>query len=94
MRQTSVDSEVNYVAAPKTEGGKPTIAKGKIVQVISQGSARIELSENNHAIADYSDGGEVGTFHYPDETKAVKAADTFGDKPQPSAPATNGAAAK
>jgi hypothetical protein len=25
------------------------------------------------AIADYSDAGEVGTFHYPDETKAIKA---------------------
>jgi hypothetical protein len=69
MRYTSTEAEVNYVT--DDEGH---FKKGRIVEVISQGAARIQLGENSHAIAEYSETGGAGTFHYPDEAKAVKAA--------------------
>ncbi len=81
MRHLTKDADVNYVAAPATDGGKPTIKKAKIVEVISPGAARIEFSENNHALASHSSEGEIGTFHFPEETKDVKKSESFGDKP-------------
>ncbi len=79
MRNISINAPVNYVT---DEEGH--YKKGKIVEVISQGAARIELGENSHALAEYSTEGGAGTFHFPDEAKAVKAASAEPEKkPQP-----------
>jgi hypothetical protein len=71
MRQTTLQSEVLVVL-----DGKPT--KGVIDEVFSPGAARIQLGDKSTVQASYSSTGEEGTFHYPDETKAVKQSDTFG----------------
>jgi ribosomal protein S11 len=87
MRNISIDQEVVYVAAPASPGGQPSFKKGKITEVITQGAARIELSENNHAIAAYSATGEPGTFHFADQTSAVK--DAQKTQPAAAAPAAS-----
>jgi hypothetical protein len=74
MRNTNIGSEVNVVIDGKTQ-------KGKIVQVITEGAARIELGPEKYALATYSLSGENGTFSYPDEKIVAK--------PQP-APAAAG----
>lgn len=66
MRHTSAGSEVVYI------DGDGKNKKGTIAEAITQGSARIELGKNSHAVATYSDSGGPGTFHYPDEADAVK----------------------
>jgi hypothetical protein len=75
MRHTQTESEVIVIL-----DGKPV--KGTIVEVISQGAARIQLGGDKGSVqASYSLTGEEGTFHYPEETKAVKESDTFGESP-------------
>lgn len=95
MKPIAVNQAVNYVAAASTEGGKPSVKKGKISEILHQASAgspgvaRIEFSANDQAIASYSDGGEIGSFHFPEETKEVKKSEAFGESP--SANGSNGA---
>jgi hypothetical protein len=79
MRYTSIDSEVNVIIDGKTQ-------QGKIVEVISQGAALIELGDKSHIQTTYSPTGEDCTFHYPDETEAIKKANA-APKPQPAAAA-------
>lgn len=78
MRHTTPDSEVLVILE-----GKPQ--KGKIIEVITQGAARIQLSGDNKGTvqASHSATGEEGSFHYPDETKAAKESPTFGKPPAP-----------
>lgn len=65
MKHQTLDAgqTVNYVdASGKTQSGK-------IAQVYTEDGARIELA-NGSAIAEWSDGKEPGTFHFPtSETK-------------------------
>lgn len=79
MRQTTLDSKVIVIV-----DGKPV--KGKIVEVFSQGAARIELGDKSHIQVSYSPTGEDGTFHYADEAEAVKKVKAE-PKPQPAAAA-------
>lgn len=60
MRPTTVTSKVTVFV-----DGKPH--EGTIVDVITQGAARIELAKNRHVLADYALTGADGTFHYPGE---------------------------
>ncbi len=95
MRNLSTGSAVLYVAAPANEGGKSSVKKASIAEVITAGSARLELGPNEHALAEYSANGEAGTFHFPDEAKDVKKSDAFGEAPAPAlAAAVNGSKAK
>lgn len=86
-RNTTKDSEVSVIVDGKAK-------KGTIVEVISQGAARIELGDKSHIQASYSDTGEEGTFHYADETKAVRESDTFGDAPASAEPPPQAATEK
>lgn len=74
MRTTTHNSEVFVILE-----GKPV--KGTVVEVFSPGAGRIQFGDGSTVQASYSIGGEEGSFHYPDETKAVKASDTFGEPP-------------
>jgi hypothetical protein len=65
MRTISIGAPVNYVAADGT------IKKGKVAKLSGAGAAHIQLSENEFAIADYSELREPGTFHFPDEQRDV-----------------------
>src|SRR5438477_11624507 len=85
MRQTTSNSEVLVVL-----DGKPV--KGTIDEVFSPGAARIQLGDKSSIQASYSSTGEEGTFHYPDESKAVKQSDTFGKPPADPAAASESAA--
>lgn len=64
MRNTTKDSKVNVVIDGKAK-------KGTIVEVISQGAARIELGDGSTIQASHSLLGEEGTFHYPDKAEAA-----------------------
>ncbi len=103
MRHLTTESAVNYVAAPATEGGKASIKKGVITEVLTQssgdrgGSATIDFSGDKDApghhtaVARYSLGGEENTFHFEDESKEVKQA---AAQPEAAASALNGNGAK
>ncbi len=100
MRNLTTGSAVNYVAAPATEGGKASIKKGVITEVMTQsnsdrgGSATIDYSGEKDpagqhlAVARYSLGGEENTFHFEDEASEVKKA--AAAQPAAAAPALNG----
>ena len=77
MRTTALNSEVNVVIDGKTQ-------KGKIVQVITDGAARIELGKDSHVLAEYGLTGADGTFFYPDEKISKPES-----KPAAAAPAPN-----
>jgi hypothetical protein len=79
MRPTTLNSEVIVIV-----GGNPV--KGKVVEVFSQGAARIELGDKSSIQTSYSPKGEEGTFHYPDEAEAAKKAKA-AHKPTPEAAA-------
>jgi hypothetical protein len=89
MRQTTLNSEVIVIV-----DGKPLT--GKIVEVFSQGAARIQLGDKSSIQASYSSKGEEGTFHYSDEAEAVKKAQAAAGKtetqPDAAAPATGSGA--
>jgi phosphosulfolactate phosphohydrolase-like enzyme len=76
MRHTSLDSKVNVIIDGKTQ-------QGTIVDVLSQGAARIQLGDNSSVQASHSISGKDGTFHYLDEADAVKAAKAESTKPAP-----------
>jgi hypothetical protein len=84
MRNTTHGAEVIYV------DGDGKDQKGTIIEVISQGAARIACGKNT-VQASYSPDGEKGSFHYPDEAKTAKAAPATPPPNQPAAkePAAN-----
>jgi hypothetical protein len=68
---------VNYVAAPKTEGGKTSIKKNvKIIEARGENVALLDLDGDGHhhlAEARYSDDPtQENTFHFADEPAAEK----------------------
>lgn len=97
MKNLIIGQEVNYVAPPEKEGGKTSIKKGFVFNLApfqidltlrkKNAKGEDEPSDpdkplgSNLVQATHSLGGEAGTFHLPSETKAVKAADTFGETP-------------
>lgn len=77
QRPLPANAEVTFV----TSEGKTKSAK--IIEQITPGSARLELSENNEAIASHATTGEPGTFYFADEKPAVKeAAKNEGNGPK------------
>ena len=80
MRQTTLDSKVIVIF-----DGKPL--EGKVVEVFSQGAARIELGDKSSIQASYSSKGEDGTFHYADEAEVPQSGTKAAHKPTPEAAA-------
>jgi hypothetical protein len=68
MRPTHKDAAVIYV------DGDGKTHEGVIADVFTTGAGRITLSDNSTVQTSYSEKGEPGTFHYPDEAEAVKKA--------------------
>lgn len=48
--------------------------KAKIIEVLHPRAARVESIDGKHsAIADYSESGEINTFHFAEESKGQSA---------------------
>jgi hypothetical protein len=61
--------------------GEPGTVRIDVTPRTDKGEAANPKDEplgHHQAIAEYSAAGEVGTFHYPEETKAIKTGDAGG----------------
>jgi hypothetical protein len=91
MRPTHKDAAVIYV------DGDGKIHDGVITDVFTPGAGRITLGDKGSVQASYSEKGEPGTFHYPDQSEAIQKKAAPKGKPQPpaaNAPAQSAAAQK
>lgn len=90
MRTLAIGAKVNYVAHPKTDGGKTTIREGEIEQLIGPHTAIVRLGKKETANAHLSENGEAGSFHFPDQADVVAENAKAAQKSEAAEPAGSG----
>lgn len=89
IRPTVKDAAVIFV------DGDGKFKKAAVTEPLSAGAARLELEHKAGSVqASYSAKGEAGSFHYPEQSDAIKAALKGSEQPQPDAAAPAKAAPK